>query len=582
MRGHCLLPFLLAAFTGELLADCWITASDHGLRPGAQEAGPALRALLEQTRSCGEPCTVELEPGEYHFYAENADKRQLFISNHDQQPEHPVGIAMDGLADVTLRARGCDFIFHGRMLPLLVIDSQNVKIDGMTIRYASPFSAEGRIIHQDATSTTLEMHPGSQWCIDGGNFCNQGEDWKDKIGVAIAFRPDGRMVPLGRAGDLIWTARAEQASANHVRFMQDSRKLGLSKGDVLVLRSYWRPNPALMLYRAHNTTLHEVTFRNSMGMALLAQRCDGITIRGGGCIRAAGRYGTAGADATHFSNCRGHISVEGALYEGMMDDAINVHATSLGITEVKSPTEIAARYMHHQAVGFEVMQPGERVQFIRGPVLENHPQTCRVKAAHMQDARTLHLTLENPLPPGIGVGDALENADWHPSVTFRNNTVRHNRARGALFTTPKKVLVEHNDFIWSSGSAILLAGDAQGWYESGRCQDVTIRHNLFDHNLSCLFQFTDAIISICPEVRQPEKQTERYHRNICIEHNRFITHRVPLLSAISADGLVFRNNEVIYDDAAPPLHGGTPYRIRHCGTVELQPITPPAKPQAGE
>ena len=39
------------------------------------------------------------------------------------------------------------------------------------------------------------------------------------------------------------------------------------------------------------------------------------------------------ADATHFSSCRGKIDSRNGLYEGMMDDAINVHGTYLKIKQ---------------------------------------------------------------------------------------------------------------------------------------------------------------------------------------------------------------------------------------------------------
>ncbi len=562
---------------GCLHAEVLVHASEHGLHPGADEAGPALRSLLEKARGVGEPCTVQLAAGEYHFHAGNAEVYKFYVSNHDQQPEHPVGVPMVGMKNVRLKGEGVSFVFHGRMLPVLVMDSENIRVEGISIRYATPFSAEGRIVAQEGGCTELDIHPASRWCVENGQFFNLGDDWKDRVQAAIAFKDDGRMVPLGRAGDLVWNARAEQLAPARVRFRVNSRALGLSVGDVLVLRSYWRPAPAMLLYRAKNTMLREVIFHDSMGMALLAQRSENVRIIGGGCIRREGRYGTTAADATHFSNCRGLIHVEGALYEGMMDDAINVHATCLGITEVVSPTEVVARYMHRQAIGFEVVQPGERVRFIHGPTLENAPKLVRAKTVQMPDARTVRITLEAPLPEGIGVGDALENADWHPGVRFCNNTVRHNRARGALFTTPEPVLVEGNRFIWSSGSAILLAGDAQGWYESGSCRKVIIRDNLFDHNLTCRFQFTDAIISICPEVKNISAQKNRYHRGIIIEGNTFRTHRVPLLSAISAEGITFRHNTVEYDDVAAPLHDGVPYRLQHCERTRLQPITPLGK-----
>ena len=41
----------------------------------------------------------------------------------------------------------------------------------------------------------------------------------------------------------------------------------------------------------------------------------------------------------------------------------------------------------------------------------------------------------------------MENADWFPSVIFRGNTIRNNRARGSLFTTPHAIVVENNLFV---------------------------------------------------------------------------------------------------------------------------------------
>ncbi len=566
---------LACSLLAQTFAHTTIVAAEHGLRPGPEDAGPRLRELLQQHLP---DCTIELEEGEYHFYPASAPRVKRFISNHDQQAEHPVGIPITaewGTHGVTLKGNGAQLIFHGRMLPVLIDNSDRIRLQDLSIRYATPFSAEGRIVEQTPHSTTLEIQTDSRWCVENGQFFNLGEGWKDRVQAAIAFLPDGRMVPSGRRGDIVWNARAEQLTPTRVRFAVDSRRLGLTPGNVLVLRSYWRPNPAIFIHESMDTTLENVTIHDSMGMGVLGQRSINITLRGGGVVRRPGRYGTTGADATHFSNCRGHICVTGALFEGMMDDAINVHATCLGITAVHSPTELSARFMHHQAYGFELLNYRDRVQFIRGRTLELAAEPRSISGVSRESDRVLRLRLEQPLPEGIGVGDALESVEWHPSVSFTHNRVRHNRARGALFTTPEPVLVEHNHFDWSSGSAILLAGDAQGWYESGACRDVTIRHNTFDHCLTSLFQFTDAIISICPEVKQPAAQKECYHRNIRIEHNRFLTHRVPLLSAISAEGLIFRDNEVLYDNAAPSLFGGKPYRIRHCEGVELQAAEAP-------
>ena len=138
----------------------------------------------------------------------------------------------------------------------------------------------------------------------------------------------------------------------------------------------------------------------------------------------------------------------------------------------------------------------------------------------------------------------MENADWQCAVVFRNNVVANNRARGVLFTTPKRIVCEGNVFDHVSGSAILLAGDAQGWYESGACEDVLIRRNTFRDCMTSAFQYCDGLVSIHPEVRDLAAQKRRYHRNVVIEDNDIETFDVPLLYALSAEDVVWRNNRV--------------------------------------
>ena len=152
------------------------------------------------------------------------------------------------------------------------------------------------------------------------------------------------------------------------------------------------------------------------------------------------------------------------------------------------------------------------------------------------------------VPAGFGVGDAVENASEQCAVVFRNNVVANNRARGVLFTTPKKIVCEGNFFDHVSGSAILLAGDAQGWYESGSCEDLVIRKNRFRDCLTSTFQYCDALVSIHPEVKDLEAQKQRYHRNIVIEDNEIEMFGAPLLFAKSAENLVWRRNRVTRHD----------------------------------
>lgn len=117
------------------------------------------------------------------------------------------------------------------------------------------------------------------------------------------------------------------------------------------------------------------------------------------------------------------------------------------------------------------------------------------------------------------------------------------------------------------GSAILLCGDANGWYESGPCEDITIRGNLFINALTAKYQFTDGVISISPEI--PELSlTEQYHGRVVVEGNRFVQFATPLIYAKSVRQLVLRDNKVERNQAFPSLFTEYHSVYKSVGTVE--------------
>ena len=162
---------------------------------------------------------------------------------------------------------------------------------------------------------------------------------------------------------------------------------------------------------------------------------------------------------------------------------------------------------------------------------------------------TFLLRFDSPLPDEIlekakrGDALALDNLTHTVSFICTNNRFGSCRARGILVSTPKPVSICDNYFE-SSGSAILVAGDANYWFESGACHDVEIARNVFtDACLGSEYQFCDGVISICPVVPQPDVDTP-YHKNIRITDNVFDTVGVPVLYAFSCERLDFSNNRI--------------------------------------
>ena len=557
-----------------------LDARAFGLVPGTgKDQTAALRKVLNAARD-RRARELVLEKGEYHFFRENALELSFHISNHDQPAIHPVQIPLVDLRNLKIRGNGSTFVFHGQSLAVLFMDCENVTLEGVRLDYARPMYSEAKILGFENGKTIVSIDEKAfPYTIENGRLRFIGEGWTRGVGSAIAFRAGSKNI-VERTADIGFGGEAEKRADGTLALAKDFSEVGAGAavGDTLTLRSWDRPHPACVIYRAKNTELRDVSIHSSFGMTLLAQRSENVRFVGSGKAEdktagvfprpETGRVYSASADATHFSNVAGVVTVENAFFETMMDDAINVHSTCLGVEAVPAKNRIRCRFMHGQAVGFEVFMPGDTLRFIKGPTLEQGPEV-KVAAVRKLSSRELLVTLAEDVPAGYGPGDAVENADFQCAVVFRGNVVRNNRARGALFTTPKKVVVENNVFRDVAGSAILLAGDAQGWYESGPCEDVVIRGNRFIDNLTSVFQFTEALISIYPEVRKLGEQKRFYHRNVVIEDNDFDTFDVPLLFAISTKNLRFVNNRVRYN-ANHAGWGRRPFRFLRCRDVEIR------------
>ena len=507
--------------------------------------------------------------GEYVFY----------ISNHDQSQVHRVVHPIVGQTNFVYDAKGALEKIRGEAIAFYVRDSENVTIRNLRIDWERPCMTEAKIVDIDDGETIVEidrrLFPVT--FIDGRKWMT-GPGWTNETKCCKLF-DGGTREQTAMAGDIAFDGTARELPGGRIALKHDFSKdgVGAKIGDVIAFRPAKRDFPAIVIHGSKNVVLEDVVVHDAKGMALVAQRSENITWRGtktaadktAGVFPRTGSYASSHADASHFSNVKGKVVVENCWFEGMMDDAINVHSTCLAVTNVVRGDTLCCRYMHYQAVGFEVFRPGETLRFIDGDTLENGPE-MRVKSVRQIGERDVEVTLDTPPPEGWGIGDAVENADYQCSATFRCNVVCNNRARGSLFTTPKPVLVESNLFSKVTGAAILFAGDDYYWYESGACRDVTIRGNVFSNCCTAASRhgYSKGIISFYPIVRDFERHEKRYHGNILVEDNEFSGFDVPLLFAISTENIKWRDNRVSYND----LYAGweePPFVFKHCRNVEI-------------
>lgn len=575
MKKKLLYTIALACLTACGSSEKVYYAKDFGAVPNTRaDMTEEIASAIETIKAeCGgKPARLILEPGEYDFYPDSANVREYYISNHDQTNPKQVALVMEGVKNLTIQGgdtvagERAEFLMNGRMLPVAMVDCENCKLTSIEIDTRVPQITQVQVIENDTINgvITYSIASYANYKVSEGRLVTLGSNWELTPVCGIAFEDKtGHLVY--RTSDInVGVTDVEEIAPYTIRApWKDSR---LQPGSIVAMRTYDRPTPGIFLSKCSNTEIENVNVHYAEGMALLAQNCENVTLNKFDVTpdEDSNRYFTTQADATHFSGCKGLIKSFNGTYSGMMDDAINVHGTYLRITDRLSDNVIIGRYMHPQAYGFYWGGEGDSVQFVRsstmevceGNVIEKIEPYDKEETA---GAKEFKLTLRNKVAEDIALGGyGIENLEWTPAVIFSNNTVRNNRARGALFSTPKDVLVENNLFDHTSGTAILLCGDCNGWYETGACRNVTIRNNRFVNALTNMFQFTSGIISIYPEIPNLESQQKYFHggngTGIVIENNLFETFDAPIVYAKSLDGLVFRGNKIVQTSDYEPFH----------------------------
>ena len=596
---HLCLMALVCCALPALAENRVYKAADLGLVPNTGKSMSAQMqkaiATIRTEMKKGDKATLVLEKGRYDFHPQDAATRNYYVSNHDQPQPRPVGVPLEDLHDFVLDGQGAELVFHGRMMPMSLVRSTDCTLKDFSIDFANPQISQITIVESSAEKgITFKPAPWVKYRIsDKGDFITYGDGWSFRHQYAIAFEGDTRHIVYNTAYLYCPIANVKEVGEGLLNApgWKDSR---LKPGTVLALRSWERPSPGLFVTHCKDTKLHNIKMHYAEGMGLLAQMSENIDLDGFSvCLKGDNdaRYFTTQADATHFSGCKGKITSVNALYEGMMDDAINVHGTYLKVVKRVDDYTLEGRYMHSQAYGFDWGYKGDKVQFVRSAtmelldgeneVMEITPLDATVKehGTGMDGAKTFRIRFKKPVPGEISekAGYGIENLTWTPEVYFANNTIRNNRARGTLFSTPKKVVVENNLFDHTSGCAILLCGDCNGWFETGACRDVTIRKNRFINALTSQFQFTNAVISIYPEIPNLDGQKKLFHGGkktaVRIEDNVFETFDAPILYAKSIDGLLYRNNKVVKNTDYKPFHWNKDqFLLQRVNNVEIEDL----------
>ncbi|SDW76188.1 right-handed parallel beta-helix repeat-containing protein [Paenibacillus sp. CF384] len=521
---------------------------DVGLKPDlGVDAVPYFRQAIEQLNAYDSPVTLSIAKGRYDFYPEHAAKVPYYITNTASESENPdvsktIGLLLKGMKGITLDGNGSLFVFHGKMTPLVIDGCDNIQIRNLSIDFERATMSEMVVESVGCHHLDVRVKPDSWYELDQhGVLSWVGEGWRYQGGPAAQYDPANNTIRRIPQHPIMDAVKVEELEPKRLRLHYAEDMPDTKVGNVFQLRDGIRDQVGSFVVRSRNVTWSKVGIHYMHGLGIVCQFSENVAFDAMNMKPRpeSGRTCAGFADLIHVSGCRGLIRVENSDFEGAHDDAINVHGTHLRIVDRPSRNQVVVRFMHEQTYGFEPFFTGDVVEFIRARTLI--PYSCHtVEEVSRMDARDWQLTLDKQVPDSIEEHDVVENVTWTPQVSIDNNRFACIPTRGILVTTRRKVVIENNRFERTGMSAILIADDAESWFESGMVRDVTIRKNRF---LACGNE-DHPVILIAPENREGSAE-QPVHQHVRIEDNRFEMIAGDILHAKSTSGLHVLNNELV-------------------------------------
>lgn len=550
------------------------------------DEGNATPALVAAVQGLQEGDTLLLDPRVYHLYPEGARTEDYFISNNDGGLK-PIALPLIQKKNVTVDGRGAELIFHGWMLPAVIDRSENVCIKNLSIDYHHPLYAQAEILESDGEHTVLRFDGEEFSCRvdEQGHFgFYSGEDgWEVSSlhhNLSLEFSPDGIPLYNGRPFFAYCGEPCDHGFLSrmfrHVTLEEREKNVIVMRGENLVLHTpgnylvityATREFPGIFVTESRDVSLSDLRLYHTASMGVIAQTTENITLRHivAEPRQGSGRLLSVAADATHFVNCRGRITMEDCKFVQMMDDACNIHGIYNLYESQEAPDTLLLGFGHRQQRGVQIYREGDEIAIIDSTTNEIcHKAT--VRSAELVTPDRIRLRLNEAVEPPRDHW-LIENLSAAPEVRILNCESGYNRPRGFLLSSWKKTLVQGCKF-YNMNQGLQLSGYLVDWYESGSVQDITIRDNDFTNSA-----YAGGVAILCSPALRTTECDHPFNGQILIENNHFTQSEKRLAAIRFADRVVFRGNTFRRDSSLPPHkpHGEDGVTFAHCQRVEYEP-----------
>lgn len=480
----------------------------------------------------------------------------------DGCPEHPHVLfhfqRVDGLA---IDGRGAELVMSGAAGIFSFAECRNVVIRGLVVDWERPPFSEGTVVA--AAARHFDVKVTDAYPVKGG----------EPVGAFMSYHPDTRL-PDGRDLDVYNSVERTELVGPQVLRVHLTREIQVPVGKLLLLRHHVYGGNAFFFHRCSDVKVSDVTLYCAVGMGLVCGVCTDVSLeRYNVLIRpGSGRLMSTTADASHFSGCKGTVSLKDCIFEGMGDDGVNVKTGVYLI--VRRRLDDHTVLGQHNLKGSDLPDPGDTMEMAHLDTLSPFA-SGKVRSAKMEPGEgNIHrVEFEEPLPAELKVGDVLGNATRVARLRMHHCTVKSNRARGVLCQT-RDAVIEDCTFQNCTSAGVLVLTEAVHFFESIGTRDVVVRNCRFENcnmgaataeaALAALAYLKDFAYPLRPGV----------HRDVSFEGNHIVGTSESAIFAVGVDGLKVTGNRISKACLRSVRESGRyAIRIRDCARLIVEKNT---------
>lgn len=508
---------------------------------------------------------------EYHVYAKDtvevADDRYVALRALDTK-EFNVFMLIKNKKNVTLDFGGATLVMHGKIQPFLIDSCENITIKNCNVTYDRPAYTEALILDAKTDEyVRLRLNKNCPCRIEDGKLVPYADTWENnKLNVKGHFYQvfdretrQGCGSGLGVMGNTLELDPDWPYNPRHF--------IAEADGDDIILRGkardYYQPGRILTISHGDgprsissifaidtkNILVENYRILSGWAMGFYSYRVENITLdrfrltfdEKSPCIIANA------ADAVHTFGTSGKFEIRNSIFEGMTDDAINIHSNFRTVEHVEG-NEIYSHLASCEHQASDLYRVGDEIAVYRGKTMELAARYTITNIERL-DNYISKFTVDRPVDKHAE-GDLIESLTANCDVIIENCIF--GKANSHLRLQSRGKFVIRN---CETEMPLLLSGDASYWFESGPITDLTVEN--------CRFIGKRAKVRLVSEIL-PTKAEPYYHKNLKIINNEFETD-VPVEGGY-VDGIVFKNNK---NSAGKPMT----LILTNCGNVDADNCT---------